>query len=75
MICDLIERDDYEQLHIDQDLGLGMMLWQTHFRNARRRAAAFRPPSDPGLMPLASRETVDMGQCSIFVASSIMRGH
>ena len=27
---DLIERD-YEQLHIDQDLGLGMMLWLTHF--------------------------------------------
>jgi hypothetical protein len=26
----LIERD-YEQLHIDQDLGLGMMLWLTHF--------------------------------------------
>ncbi|MGZ3358451.1 MAG: hypothetical protein ACXU84_03870 [Xanthobacteraceae bacterium] len=27
---DLIERD-YEQLKIDQDLGLGMMLWLTHF--------------------------------------------
>jgi hypothetical protein len=27
---DLIARD-YEQLHIDQDLGLGMMLWLTHF--------------------------------------------
>ena len=29
-MLDLIERD-YEQLHIDQDLGLGMMLWLTHF--------------------------------------------
>lgn len=41
-MCDLVERD-YRQLSIDQDLGLGMMLWLAHFLPRRAMGESADP--------------------------------